>query len=242
MQRMLMGKGGSKKLRDIEKVEGDDGEDEDDEDEDYDGSDSDRDRDNGEDSDGDEFHSAPSTSRTPSPTSPTRALQRPSLRQQRRLTLSIPSHDLTDSFPTPSLLRILPSSSITHLHITYTEHLLACDTRIAPALAALVIRRTRPQPYPPSQRVALAAPQASHQIIRLVCPRRVRRPLHHRLHHRLRRGECPRRRACLQGRRRRQEDELDLSQGEGCRCHPKVRDAALLLSMKRNVMHLPIQR
>ena len=32
MQRMLMGKGGSKKLRDIEKVEGDDGEDEDDED------------------------------------------------------------------------------------------------------------------------------------------------------------------------------------------------------------------
>ena len=85
------------------------------------------------DMDSDEFHSVDSGSSTPSSTS---SFDR--ARHLSPLTLAIPPDELTDTFPTTALLHILSSArSSTHLHLAYTEPLLAHDPRIASALAAL---------------------------------------------------------------------------------------------------------
>ncbi|KAI0686250.1 hypothetical protein C8Q76DRAFT_804000 [Earliella scabrosa] len=85
------------------------------------------------DMDSDEFHSVDSGSSTPSSTS---SFDR--ARHLSPLTLAIPPDELTDTFPTAALLHILSSArSSTHLHLAYTEPLLAHDPRIASALAAL---------------------------------------------------------------------------------------------------------
>ncbi|KAI0743154.1 hypothetical protein C8Q80DRAFT_1273697 [Daedaleopsis nitida] len=134
-------------VRSGEALEDDDDDDDDDEeadeedDDDRNGADDDEDAgDDDEDVEGDEddpsdddFHSAGSGS----PTSSVHSSDVPSA-HLRRLILRIPPHELTDAFPTTSLLRILASArSLTQLHIAYTDSLLAHDPRIPRVLSAL---------------------------------------------------------------------------------------------------------